>query len=346
MTIWRRIKKSVSTLLGTIIGVIVLVLLIVIVPGYYNEWQWTGLPATEKFGPKTLWDWLDLLIIPAVLGFGALWFRKTEAIAERQRAERNAKLERDLENQRAQEAALEAYLDRMSTLLLDKELGESEASSPVQDLARTRTITMLRRSDVDRRNLVFNFLRAAKLLGEEEKFYFGLKKHPTEPKQSEKKVALLSKAKMEKMDLRGADLRGADLRGANLEGADLREADLKEAKLKGADLSRADLIGARLYNADLRGADLSGANLILATLILATLDGANLDGADLRWADPRKRFFFAHAYRDKYYGVNCRQLKKAKNWESTLRDWKLACGASIPELPKEWCGLDRYTTLR
>src|SRR5215217_5239188 len=50
----------------------------------------------------TLWDWIKLLVVPAVIAGGGFWFN-------RQQQER----QRKLANKRAQEEALQAYLDQM-----------------------------------------------------------------------------------------------------------------------------------------------------------------------------------------------------------------------------------------
>src|SRR5262245_4227897 len=66
------------------------------------------------FETKTLWDWMDLLIIPAVLAIGAFVLNRSERAVERQVAEDRAKLEREIATDRQQEAALQAYIDRIS----------------------------------------------------------------------------------------------------------------------------------------------------------------------------------------------------------------------------------------
>lgn len=39
--------------------------------GYLWHWNWTGVTGTDKDHPaKTLWDWLSLLIVPAILSIG------------------------------------------------------------------------------------------------------------------------------------------------------------------------------------------------------------------------------------------------------------------------------------
>jgi uncharacterized protein YjbI with pentapeptide repeats len=216
--------------------------------------------AWSGFGDKTLWDWLQLLIVPLVLVIGG--FSLTTLQDSRQRA---------IEDQRAQDTALQAYLDQMGNLLLEKDLRTSKEDSEVRTLARARTLTVLGRLDPSRKTAVMQFLAEAKLL--------------------------------QKVEGRGAIITfsGADLSGANLTDAadDLRGADLSEADLSGANLSCVikfrrsagqpifvagpcfDLSGADLSFADLSGANLSDATLNDATLMLADLSGARLSGANL-----------------------------------------------------------------
>jgi hypothetical protein len=86
---------------------------------------WTGFgdyapPNSEFVRAKTLWDWMDLLVIPLVLAAGAFYLERSERAVERRAAEDHAKLEREIATDRQQEAALQTYLDRMADLLLEK----------------------------------------------------------------------------------------------------------------------------------------------------------------------------------------------------------------------------------
>jgi hypothetical protein len=99
--------------------------------------RWTG------FRGKTVWDWLQLLIVPFALAGIGFWF--TEQQDARQQA---------LEEQRAQDAALQAYLDEMGDLMLNRKLQDSQESDPVRILARARTATILTRLDAERNNSV------------------------------------------------------------------------------------------------------------------------------------------------------------------------------------------------
>ncbi len=57
--------------------------------------------ARTGFGDKTVWDWLQLLIVPVILTIGGFWF--TAQQEERQRALEDARAEAEqrLEDQRA-----------------------------------------------------------------------------------------------------------------------------------------------------------------------------------------------------------------------------------------------------
>ena len=59
------------------------------------------------FETKTLSDWMELLIIPLFLAGGAFYLNRSERTTER-----------EIAADRQQEAALQAYIDRMSELLI------------------------------------------------------------------------------------------------------------------------------------------------------------------------------------------------------------------------------------
>jgi uncharacterized protein YjbI with pentapeptide repeats len=226
--------------------------------------RWTG------FRGMTVRDWLQLLIVPFALVVISFLFTAQQDARQQQIAVQRAEAERELAEQRAQDEALQAYLDQMSTLLLEKDLRTSGEDSEVRTLARARTLTALGRLDPSRKNAVVLFLDEAKLIGSVD---------GTDP------IVGLSDTDLSDADLSNANLSSADLSDANLSGAFLNGADLSGADLSGAYLSseatlaNADLSGAELYGADLSGADLYGANLSGANLSGANLSGANLSDA-------------------------------------------------------------------
>ncbi len=249
---------------------------------------------------KTLWDWLDLLLIPLVLAGGGLWFSQQERRNERFIAER-----------RAEEAALEAYLGQMTTLLLEKSLRDAIPENPVRDVARAWTLTVLRRVSGERKGVLLRFLQESRLI-----------------RIAGERVVSLERADLSGADLRVADLKGADLRGVDLSIADLSIADLSIADLEDADLSGADRRRANLYKADLRYANLKGAKLQYANLQEANLYGAHLEGANLEHADLN----YANLYGAHLEGANLQwaSLYKANLEEAHLEHAHLS-GANLEE---------------
>ena len=196
----------------------------------------------------------------------------------------------------AREAALQEYLDKMTSLLVEKNLRQSTSDSPLRASARAYTEALLSRLDKSRRAVAVKFMAQSRLFGDD-------------PIVSLAKIDL-SETNLSKIDLSGADLVGAELSGATLIDAILVAADLRFARLNGAklfhadlrdawlaaahmnevDLSQGNLEWANLAYADLRRAKFTLANLENAKLIGATLDeadfmSANLQGANLEESD-------------------------------------------------------------
>jgi uncharacterized protein YjbI with pentapeptide repeats len=241
-----------------------------------QHYQWTGFGElvrpkadNQEIQPrKTLWDWLQLFIVPLALAAIGLWFSAQQDAHQQKIEEKRAKSDRHIEEQRAQDAALQAYLDQMSQLLLEGDLLDSKQDSEVRTLARARTLTVLTRLDSRRKGSVVQFLYEASLINKEN------------PVVSLSDVRL-SGANLSHLELSDANLSEAELKGANLSDANLSDANLSEAELKGANLSDANLSDANLSDAKLDGADLSLANLPGADLSGANLSDANLSDANL-----------------------------------------------------------------
>ncbi len=277
-----------------------------------------GNKTTTQIYSRTLWDWLGLLIIPAALGVGVFFLNRWEqrrqakiaqeqADRERNLADKRAELDRQLTDRRAETDRalaldrlradrLQAYLDRMTELLLEGGLRRSAPDSEIRGVARTRTLTVLRDLDGARKGSVVSFLRDADLINRE-------------PPDTNPIIPLdwaeLDGTLLENLDLSERSLSAAYLTNANLHGAVLRRTDLSETDLSGADLSGADLTEADLRRAlyddatvwpvgfpyqtsgaagpraELMGVDLNGAYLSEADLCGAILTGAKLQGANL-----------------------------------------------------------------
>jgi hypothetical protein len=93
----------------------------------------------REFGGKTVWDWLQLLVVPHMLALITVVFTWQQNVSQNQLEDQRARQAQKIENQRAEAEALQAYLDQMSMLLLEKNLRDSEEESEVRTLARART---------------------------------------------------------------------------------------------------------------------------------------------------------------------------------------------------------------
>lgn len=184
---------------------------------------------------KTLWDWLDLLIVPLTLAAGGAGFTYYQRKRDIELAERSA-----------QEAALQTYLDQMTELMLAKGL-VSDPKPGTSNIARIWTLTTLRRVDGDRKGVIVEFLQEA-----------GLVKKGTP-------LVSLANADLQNANFRNKSLRGVDFGGGysvgehTIKGAYLNGADLRRAKLNGANLASVNLCGANLYGAELGKANLAKA---------------------------------------------------------------------------------------
>src|SRR6266699_3018835 len=133
---WQKTKQH--PYIAAILIVVLFAFIAFIFAAYKFGWSWPGfngynkvstthtisgpssgtVTITEEYQPgKALWDWLQLLgvlAIPVMVGLGAAWFSYRQNLTTSRIAE---------DQQR--EAALQAYLDKMSELLLANHLRES-----------------------------------------------------------------------------------------------------------------------------------------------------------------------------------------------------------------------------
>ncbi len=175
---WRIIGKRLLWPVGAVVAVLAILFVI-----------------NRLFIHHPLWDWIKLLIVPAILAGGGLWFNTQQRVRERQIAER-----------RALDDSLQAYLDGMSQLLTDKErpLHKAQPGDSLRTVARARTLTVLSRLDRGRKRSVLEFLYESRLIDQEEALL-------DESDLIERRHNIVS--------LQQANLSGANLSRANLIGA-------------------------------------------------------------------------------------------------------------------------------
>lgn len=205
--------------------------------GFFNQ-PWLG--------GKTLWDWIQLLIIPLVIaGVGyAFTFQQHQTDIQIAAAQQ-------------QQTTLDNYLDKMSELLLNAKLNDPSSGSEIRVVAQARTLAVLRRLDSNGIQIVLYFLNESNLI---------LKDQPI--------------VHLNTLNLSGDNLSSIRLPLSNLAGIDLSSTNLNGAYLFASNLSNANLSNTDLSNANLSESDLSG-----AILSGANLNGTNLSKADLNRTD-------------------------------------------------------------
>ncbi len=204
---WQKIRKSLAVIAAIALFAGVLVLLIL--AGY--RLTWTG------FFNKTLWDWLNLLgvfAIPAVVGIGAAWYTVQQGkVSDRE----------NKDNQR--EATLQAYIDKISELLLKEHLDELKPEfERVREIARARTLTVLPQLDAERKLSVLRFLGGSHLL-----------------QIVPLNVSDLSGIRMHNINERNINIRDANLMYASLNNSTLEHIDLKYSNWSYADISNSSI---------------------------------------------------------------------------------------------------------
>jgi hypothetical protein len=128
--------------------------------------SWSGFngyvsPSEAPQRAKTLWDWLDLLIVPLMLGAAAYWFNHRRDIADRA-----------IENDRQRQAALTQFFQTMSALLLEHPIHVMDTESAgaesqddqykrfaTQAALTTATTSTLRQLDGYRKDCFWHFWR-------------------------------------------------------------------------------------------------------------------------------------------------------------------------------------------
>ena len=208
---------------------------------------------------KTAWDFLQLLVVPAILVVIALAFNAAQASRQEKQEKLRIREDRALAAEARRDAVLDAYLDKMSGLMLNGGLLDAKPGSAVSQVARTATLATVRRLDGSRKGAVVRFLYEAGLL----RICCWGNWYGSEPV----------------VDLTGADLRAADLTNAIFWSLSERESADQVGRERDFVALRGDLRGAKFDHADLYGVHFTGTTQEVWFRAAASLQGASFDGA-------------------------------------------------------------------
>ena len=201
-------RKTIKVILSVVAPVVTAAVI-------YFTWRWLG----WYIAPETPTDRKDHVQVLAV-GLGAIGAIITAIIGWRNLRQSQRSTEITIENtrlieeERAQNDALQTYIDQMGTLLIKENLRSSEEDADLRRVARAQTLTVLQGLGPDRKRILLRFLYESHLINEKGT------------------IVDLVGADLLEANLREAYLRGAKLSGTDLSGADLTKANLSSANLK------------------------------------------------------------------------------------------------------------------
>ena len=192
--------------------------------------------------------------------------------------------QQEKENARAQDDALQKFLNQISDPKTYKPLRKGAKQGYRRAVMRAKLKTLLLGSDGERKGILLLFLNEAKLIKREEEL---LKRNREEKLLKKEGAEELLKRKREEEEEEEEDKREKwNYPILSLKDIDLSKTELNSAVLVHVDLSGANLNKADLRGADLRGADLSNTNLRGSILCHAKLDPYIYEGVDTTYDTP------------------------------------------------------------
>ena len=171
---------------------------------------------------KRLWDWLELLLVPLLLGASVA----TLELLEDRRQELNL-------NEQYKQQILRDYFKDLNDLIFNEDafslLRESGSYDPRRELLGSRTVATLDilAEDRGRKIQVVRFIGNSQLSA----------------------LIPIRRANLAELDLSFVNLRKADLRVTDMSGTNFEGADLRGSYLCGSDLSRSNFQGTKLEGA-------------------------------------------------------------------------------------------------
>jgi len=292
-------------------------------------------PSGEFQRGKTIWDWMQLLIIPLILARVAYYLTNTQR-------EKSGN-------------ALQNYLDYMTKLLIEHEYLDDEEFERAARLMRARTLMVLEQLSGKQKGHLLRFLIETELL-HREKTCLNMKR--ANLTRLELEPGAYSDFNLDGVNLDYANLgwchfRNVQMKGVSMRNADLEDADFTSASLEYILLNRSNLYSAKfgkanMYKANLQDANLEGAILRETILSRSNLRGVNLresfalkislDSSDLSFANLKDADFGeADLTHVNFYGANFRNvnltnanLTDSNITERQLRKAKSFEGAKLP----------------
>lgn len=231
-----------------------------------------GMPAWTGFQEKTLWDFMNMLVVPITLGSMALVYGSYDSARQQTIEIQREEVQQAFENNRINESILQAYFGDISNLILEHGLNAARLENKaladfteVESLARAHTLSTLHVLDGQRNGLLLRFLAETDLF----------------PLLQNERLALdLQEANLSEYDFSGLSFNKSNLSNAVLVRTKFTNAYLLDVNFQGALLQQADFEGAALFRANFSDANLEGTNLEGAFYDENTIWSAGFDPED------------------------------------------------------------------
>lgn len=248
----------------------------------------------DGFVDKTVWDWLELVIIPFALAIG-MWMlnykeqqRNIEEAnrqkqIEREVLEERARLAREIEQDRQQQEMLSRYLDQMADLLINHSLMVTAPDSNVRMVARAMTLSNLHYLSSNRNIAIIKFLLECGLMTQEFKL--------VDLDQLDLEALRLFSAYLGNIDFSYSNLKDAYCLDMDFTAANFSYASLEHAYFSNTNLTNVDFSGANLQHIFFINTNLTGASFEMAMLEDANIDGMTIlpDGREVNISGPLSR---------------------------------------------------------
>lgn len=207
---------------------------------------WTGFHFQEEneqgFYYRTLWDWLELLIIPIVLAIGGWLFSS---------ADKDSALRIEQSNQR--QNILNSFIEKISNLVVVENFKNPEKNSDIVQITRALITSTCRQLDPDRKAEALQVIYELHLID----------KNP---------IVNLFGVNFDKINLEHAPLVESEIKGAYFRKGCFKNANLQGSIFLGSNFSKADFRGANLTNTDFSETTLDGANFSCCDLRLTNIN--------------------------------------------------------------------------
>jgi len=214
------------------------ILLVIIISNWISNFKWSG------FQKKSFWDWLQLLIVPLMLAFGAFYLNYASETRDKQIAE-----------ERKQQELLKDYFSKMQTLIIEanklsksqweplEHFANEKLPGQFQPIAQALTLAVLDELDGLRKGKVITYLAESGFITKET---FTIN---------------LNGANLQKLELKGVSLNSVIINKADMTGAKLTNVEFTDSDLGASNFSQANLDGVNFSSAILQGSNFYDANL-------------------------------------------------------------------------------------